>query len=211
MRIACYTSFAVALARRGYGETAGPAAWTSDLHERSTMPELRRIHFIKNCAIALLLVAAAGTAAGASRTLDRLRADGVIHLGYRIGAAPFSFKDRDGSVRGYSAELCTRIAAAIQKQLGLSALKVEWSPAECRGPPRCREQGQDRYRVRHDDDDAVALRTSRFQPAHLRRWWQRAHARGCEAQGASRTSTASASRSFAVQPPRARSGDSSRL
>lgn len=92
------------------------------------MAELRRIHCIRNCAIALLLVAAAGTAAAASRTLDRLRADGVIHLGYRVGAAPFSFKDRDGSVRGYSAELCARIATLIQKQLGISALKVEWSP-----------------------------------------------------------------------------------
>ncbi len=94
------------------------------------MPELRRIHFVRNCAIALLLVTAAGTAAAASRTLDRIRADGVIHLGYRAGAAPFSFKERDGRIRGYSAELCTRIAATIQKQLGLPALKVEWSAVD---------------------------------------------------------------------------------
>ena len=93
----------------------------------STMPELRRIHLVRNCAIALLLIASTGSATGASRTLERIRADGVIHLGYRAFAAPFSFKDRDGSIRGYSAELCTRVAAAIQKQLGLAALKVEWS------------------------------------------------------------------------------------
>jgi ABC-type amino acid transport substrate-binding protein len=81
--------------------------------------------------LALALLAAPPTpASAASRTLDRLRADGVIHLGYRAGAAPFSFKDRDGRVRGYSAELCARIAAAIQKQLGLPALKQEWLPVE---------------------------------------------------------------------------------
>ena len=33
-------------------------------------------------------------------------------------------------MRGYSVELCTRIAAAIQKQLGLAALKVEWIALE---------------------------------------------------------------------------------
>ena len=68
--------------------------------------------------------------AGPSHTLDRIRADGVIHLGYRAGAAPFSFKERDGKVRGYSVELCTRIASAIQKQLGLATLKVEWTALE---------------------------------------------------------------------------------
>jgi glutamate/aspartate transport system substrate-binding protein len=53
-----------------------------------------------------------------------------LHLGYRSGAAPFSFKDRDGSVRGYSAELCVRIAAAIQKRLGLNSLKIDWTPLD---------------------------------------------------------------------------------
>jgi polar amino acid transport system substrate-binding protein/glutamate/aspartate transport system substrate-binding protein len=62
--------------------------------------------------------------------LDRIRADGVIHLGYRAGAAPFSFKERDGNVRGYSVELCTRIASSLQKKLGLAALKLEWTALE---------------------------------------------------------------------------------
>jgi ABC-type amino acid transport substrate-binding protein len=69
----------------------------------------------------------AAWSAESSRTLERIKADGTIHLGYRNGAVPFSFKDRDGTVRGYSAELCTRIAAAIQKQLGLAKLKIEWT------------------------------------------------------------------------------------
>jgi ABC-type amino acid transport substrate-binding protein len=79
---------------------------------------------------ACLLFAAAVATAGTSHTLERIRADGVIHLGYRAGAAPFSFKERDGKVRGYSVELCTRVASAIQKQLGLQALKVDWTPLE---------------------------------------------------------------------------------
>jgi ABC-type amino acid transport substrate-binding protein len=85
---------------------------------------------IRFCIATCLLFFAAAVFAGTSHTLDRIRADGVIHLGYRAGAAPFSFKDRDGKVRGYSVELCTRIASAIQKQLGLATLKVEWTALE---------------------------------------------------------------------------------
>ncbi len=74
-----------------------------------------------------MLFAAAAHAAGSSPTLQRIRSDGSIRLGYRAGAAPFSFKERDGSVRGYSVEICTRIAESIQKQLGLSSLRIEWT------------------------------------------------------------------------------------
>src|SRR6266700_523764 len=76
-----------------------------------------------------LLVGLAG-AAGSSPTLDRIKAEGVIRLGYRSGGAPFSFKERDGSVRGYSAELCTRIAALVQKRLGLAPLRIDWVPLD---------------------------------------------------------------------------------
>ncbi len=72
----------------------------------------------------------AGAAFAASPTLDRIQQEGVIKLGYRNGAAPFSFSDREGRIRGYSAELCLRIAAAIQKQLGMQALKIDWIPVD---------------------------------------------------------------------------------
>ncbi len=77
----------------------------------------------------------AGDAADASPlpvspALDRIKRTGVITFAYREGAAPFSFKDRGGAIRGYSAELCTRVAAAIQKDLGLPALRVDWIPVD---------------------------------------------------------------------------------
>ncbi len=79
-------------------------------------------------AACLILVAGAvAHAAEPSRTLERIKADGTLRLGYRAGAAPFSFRERDGSVRGYSAELCGRVAASIQKRLGLSTLKIDWT------------------------------------------------------------------------------------
>lgn len=82
--------------------------------------------------VAALLVffAAAANALATSPTLERIKTDGNIRLGYRAGAAPFSFVERDGSVRGYSVEICTRIAASLQKRLGLAALRVEWTPLD---------------------------------------------------------------------------------
>jgi ABC-type amino acid transport substrate-binding protein len=94
------------------------------------MSSQRCVEALRICAAVCLMTAAAVATAGPSQTLDRISAEGVIHFGYRAGAAPFSFRERDGRIRGYSAELCSRVAAAIQKQLGLPALKVEWTPLD---------------------------------------------------------------------------------
>ncbi len=80
--------------------------------------------------VCLCFVVGLAGAAESSRTLDRIKAEGAIRLGYRSAAAPFSFKERDGSVRGYSAELCTHIAALVQKRLGLTSLRIDWVPLD---------------------------------------------------------------------------------
>lgn len=71
-------------------------------------------------------IALASNAAVAASTLERVRDRHAIVFAYRDGAAPFSFKDRGGNVRGYSVELCTRIAADIQRALKLPQLDVQW-------------------------------------------------------------------------------------
>jgi ABC-type amino acid transport substrate-binding protein len=72
--------------------------------------------------------AAEAPGGAASATLDRVKRTGAIRLAYREGAAPFSFRDRGGVVRGYSIDLCARVAASIQKELALPSLKIEWLP-----------------------------------------------------------------------------------
>jgi ABC-type amino acid transport substrate-binding protein len=69
-------------------------------------------------------------AQAASTTLDRIRQTGTITFGYREGAPPFSYRDREGRVRGYSVELCVRVATSVQKSLGLAELKIEWLPVD---------------------------------------------------------------------------------
>jgi len=74
--------------------------------------------------------AAPALAGSSSPTLDRIKETRTITFSYRNNAVPFSYRDREGRIRGYSVELCTRIAGAIQKQLGIPELKIEWMPTE---------------------------------------------------------------------------------
>ena len=78
----------------------------------------------------VVLGAAPAGAAAPSPTLDRIKEARAITLGYRSDAAPFSFKDRDGRVLGYSVELCAGVATAVQKDLGLAEMKVLWQPLD---------------------------------------------------------------------------------
>ena len=64
--------------------------------------------------------------AGAADTLARIKANGEIRMGYFATSAPFSFAGPDKSPQGYSVDLCQRIAAGIQRELGLKQLKTTW-------------------------------------------------------------------------------------
>ncbi len=81
-----------------------------------------------------LLACALGAAAPLSAaqpldgTLKKLAAQRKLALGYRVDAAPFSFRGPDGVPAGYSVDLCTRVAASLQQQLKLPRLDVVWVP-----------------------------------------------------------------------------------
>ncbi len=64
--------------------------------------------------------------AGAADTLARIEASGEIRMGYYASSAPFSSAGPDKSPQGYSVDLCQRVAAGIQRQLGLKQLKTQW-------------------------------------------------------------------------------------
>lgn len=74
--------------------------------------------------VAFCLVA--GSAVAASQTLARIKTTGTITFGFRDNAAPFSARQRNGQVRGYSVELCQKIAVAVGRALGLPNIDVDW-------------------------------------------------------------------------------------
>jgi glutamate/aspartate transport system substrate-binding protein len=60
--------------------------------------------------------------------LKKIRDAGTITVAYRTDAAPFSFEDANKQMAGFSVDLCRRVVGAIEKQLGVSSLKVNWVP-----------------------------------------------------------------------------------
>jgi glutamate/aspartate transport system substrate-binding protein len=61
-------------------------------------------------------------------TLKKIKAAGTFTLGYRESSPPFSFLGSDKRPIGYSIDLCMHVATFIQRQLGLTDLKLSWVP-----------------------------------------------------------------------------------
>jgi putrescine:ornithine antiporter len=72
--------------------------------------------------------AAAAAGSASASTMDRVRAEGRIRLGYRVDARPFSYKDESGQAAGYAVALCQKIAGAAKAAPGVATLAVEWVP-----------------------------------------------------------------------------------
>ena len=75
-----------------------------------------------------VLLAGTQPASAASSTLDRVKQEGKITLGYRTDVQPFSYRDRSDNAAGYSVALCQQIADQVKAELGLSTLNVQWVP-----------------------------------------------------------------------------------
>jgi ABC-type amino acid transport substrate-binding protein len=82
------------------------------------------------CVLGAAAALCAANALAASPTLDGVKSTRSITFAFRDNAAPFSFRDRAGVARGYSVELCSRIAASLQKELGLASLDVKWKAVD---------------------------------------------------------------------------------
>lgn len=63
-----------------------------------------------------------------SVTLQKIKATGVIAIGYREGSVPFSYLDSDHQPVGFSMDICNRIVIAIRARLKLKTLAVRLMP-----------------------------------------------------------------------------------
>jgi polar amino acid transport system substrate-binding protein/glutamate/aspartate transport system substrate-binding protein len=90
-------------------------------------------------AIAALLLVVSGATAG---TLDRIKDTGVMKIGYRTDAPPFSYKNSAGELAGYTLALCQGVAAHIEKQLKLKKLSLEYVPVTAENRFKMIEDGK---------------------------------------------------------------------
>jgi len=83
-------------------------------------------------ALAFMLAWAANAfgadAAHGSLTLRKIREAGVISIGYRDDAIPFSYLDERQRPIGYSMDICGRIVEAVRQRLQLRELAVKLVP-----------------------------------------------------------------------------------
>lgn len=63
-----------------------------------------------------------------AQTLEKIRKEGAITLGYRDAASPFSYLDDKQQPIGYSMDICLKIVEAVKAELKLPTLKVNLSP-----------------------------------------------------------------------------------
>jgi ABC-type amino acid transport substrate-binding protein len=77
---------------------------------------------------ALMVVTLALPSWAGAQTLDQVRESGILKIGYREDAAPFSYKNAIGQPAGYTVELCQGVATAIADDLGLAQLALQYVP-----------------------------------------------------------------------------------
>jgi polar amino acid transport system substrate-binding protein len=76
-------------------------------------------------ALAATVITALGSPVQA-QTLDRVRSNSALKLGYDPDARPFSFNGEQSKPDGYAVALCNKIADSLRAQLNLPKLDVEW-------------------------------------------------------------------------------------
>jgi ABC-type amino acid transport substrate-binding protein len=58
--------------------------------------------------------------------LKRIKASGVVRIGYRAQALPFSYEAHSGQPWGYSIDLCNAIVEDIAREIGVASLSTEY-------------------------------------------------------------------------------------
>lgn len=79
-------------------------------------------------AFVLALVPALACAQALDGRLKKIKDSKSIAIAYRTDASPFSFEDDKKQPTGYTVDLCKRVVASIEQQIGAQDLQVKWVP-----------------------------------------------------------------------------------
>lgn len=77
--------------------------------------------------VPLIMVSPNLSAQETSATLEHIKSSGTLNIGYRQ-LKPFSFRDSDGKVTGYTIALCNMIADKLRVNLGIKKLAIHYIP-----------------------------------------------------------------------------------
>jgi glutamate/aspartate transport system substrate-binding protein len=77
---------------------------------------------------AVALLATGLAHAQANDTLKKIKDSGAVTMGVRESSSPLSYTLGDGKFAGYHVEICQKVLADVQKNLGLAKLDVKYQP-----------------------------------------------------------------------------------
>jgi glutamate/aspartate transport system substrate-binding protein len=77
---------------------------------------------------AVALLATGVAQAQANDTLKKIKDSGTVTMGVRESSSPLSYTLGDGKFAGYHVEICQKVLADVQKQLGLAKLDIKYQP-----------------------------------------------------------------------------------
>jgi ABC-type amino acid transport substrate-binding protein len=82
--------------------------------------------------IALLLGTGATSVSTSAQSqgsrIEAIAASKTIKIAHRLDAAPFAFVANQSEPLGYTVDLCKYVVAALERQLAVGSLKIEWVP-----------------------------------------------------------------------------------
>jgi glutamate/aspartate transport system substrate-binding protein len=78
--------------------------------------------------IAAAALALLATGAAQADTLAKIKQSGAVSMGVRESSGALSYTLGDGKFAGFHVEICSRVLADVQKQLGLAKLDVKFVP-----------------------------------------------------------------------------------
>jgi glutamate/aspartate transport system substrate-binding protein len=83
---------------------------------------------MKKSLLVLATVAAFAAHAQTTDTLKKIKDSGSATMGVRESSSPLSYTLGDGKFAGFHVEVCQKVLADVQKQLGLAKLDVKYQP-----------------------------------------------------------------------------------
>ena len=83
--------------------------------------------------LAAAVCAGNGYADELTGTLKKIKESGVINIGYRDSSIPFSYLDDNQKPVGFAIDICLKVVEAVQKELKLDKLNVEFDPVTSSG------------------------------------------------------------------------------
>lgn len=89
----------------------------------------RPFTILRRAAIAVLsawLLPVAAYAQASEPTLAKIAKTGIVRIGHSAENFPFSYRQPDGTVTGYSTELCLEVVERLRQKLNLAEVKVEF-------------------------------------------------------------------------------------